>query len=85
MSIGEPHIVKSYDRELQKLLDAVARMGGLAEAQLRAALDALVHRDLDLAARVIAEDAKVDAGEDFVNEQTVKVLALRAPVADDLR
>ncbi|MEW5729176.1 MAG: phosphate signaling complex protein PhoU [Pseudomonadota bacterium] len=85
MTIGEHHIVKSYDEELRKLDDALARMGGLAEAQLSAAIEALTNRDIDLAQRVMNDDGKVDACEDFINEQTVRVLALRAPVADDLR
>ncbi|BAE53277.1 phosphate signaling complex protein PhoU [Paramagnetospirillum magneticum] len=84
-TIGEPHIVKSYDSELARLDDSLARMGGLAEAQLASALDALERRDSDLAARVVGADVKVDELEAFVNEQTVRVLALRAPVADDLR
>jgi phosphate transport system protein len=84
-TVGEPHIVKSYDSELARLDDALARMGGLAEAQLAAALDALETRDSELAARVVEGDAQVDAVEAFVNEQAVRVLALRAPVADDLR
>lgn len=84
-TIGEPHIVKSYDSELARLDDSLARMGGLAEAQMAAALEALEARDSDLAARVMENDAQVDAVEAFVNEQTVRVLALRAPVADDLR
>ena len=84
-TIGEPHIVKSYDSELTRLDDSLARMGGLAEAQMAAALEALENRDSELAARVMESDAQVDAVEAFVNEQTVRVLALRAPVADDLR
>ncbi|EME69229.1 phosphate uptake regulator [Paramagnetospirillum caucaseum] len=84
-TIGEPHIVKSYDSELARLDDSLARMGGLAEAQMAAALEALEARDSGLAARVMEGDAQVDAVEAFVNEQAVRVLALRSPVADDLR
>lgn len=80
-----PHIVKSYDLELAKLDDGLARMGGLAEAQLGCAIDALERRDSELASKIMGDDSKVDAYEAFVNEQTIKVLALRAPVADDLR
>jgi phosphate transport system protein len=84
-TVGEPHIVKSYDSELSRLDDALARMGGLAEAQLAAALEVLERRDSELAAKVVENDAQVDAVEAFVNEQAVRVLALRSPVADDLR
>lgn len=83
--IGANHIVKSYDEELKKLNDALARMGGLVEVQLRLAMEALDKRDSDTASRVMTDDSKVDECEHFVNEQTVRLLALRAPVADDLR
>lgn len=85
MSIGEQHIVKSYDDQLKALNDALSRMGGLAEAQFAGAMEALTNRDSDLAARIMNDDHKVDSCEDFINEQTVRVLALRSPVADDLR
>lgn len=85
MSIGEQHIVKSYDIELGKLGDALARMGGLAESQLAAAIQALENRDGELAGIVVGDDARIDSLDAFINEQAIKVLALRSPVADDLR
>ena len=85
MAASEHHIVKSYDEELHKLEDALARMCGLAEAQFADALHVLADRDSDLATRVISGDQAVDECEEFVAEQTVRLLALRAPVADDLR
>ena len=85
MTTRDHHIVKSFDAELAKLDDALARMGGLAEAQLSAALNALENRDTNLAEQVMRNDGKVDEGQTFIDEQTIKVLALRAPVADDLR
>lgn len=84
-TIGDQHIVKSYDDELKRLHDALARMAGLAEAQLAASIEALDKRDSDIATRVMNDDPKVDDCEHFINEQTVRLLALRAPVADDLR
>lgn len=83
--VGGSHIVKSFDDELNKLKDIVARMGGLAEAHIVAAIQALNDRDGEAAARVVADDAKVDALERQANEQVVRLLALRTPVADDLR
>ncbi|MFD2234348.1 phosphate signaling complex protein PhoU [Phaeospirillum tilakii] len=85
MSIGEQHIVKSFDVELGKLTDAVARMGGLAEAQLAAAIEALETRDSEQASRVVGEDSRIDEIDAFINEQAIRVLALRGPLADDLR
>jgi phosphate transport system protein len=84
-SVGDRHIVRSYDDALKKLHDALARMGGQAERQLSQSLQALEQGDDSLAHQVVAADPRIDADEHFVNEQTVRLLALRAPVADDLR
>ena len=54
------HIVKSFDEELNLLNNTIAQMGGLAEAQMAEAVQALVRRDVDAAARVIAEDKRID-------------------------
>jgi phosphate transport system protein len=79
------HTVKSYDEELAYLNNLIARMGGLAEAQLDGALLSLVRRDSDLAGKVIALDSKVDELEQEVHAFTIRMLALRQPVAQDLR
>ncbi len=79
------HTVKSYDEELAHLTNIIARMGGMAEAQLAAALQALSRRDSDLAARVVAGDARIDELEQEIQQFTVRMLALRQPVASDLR
>ena len=84
-TIGDHHIVKSFDEELKRLQDALARMGGLTEQQLRGAIDALERRDSELATRIMNDDSRVDECEVFVNDQTIRLLALRSPVADDLR
>jgi phosphate transport system protein len=79
------HILKSYDQELQRLDNSIAEMGGLAETQLAAAIDAVVKRDSDLASSVIEGDARVDELEHEVEGQVVRLLALRQPMARDLR
>lgn len=79
------HTVKSYDEELAHLTNIIARMGGMAEAQFAAAVQALARRDSDLAARVVAGDARVDELEQEIQSFTVRLLALRQPVASDLR
>lgn len=81
----DEHTVRSYDEELAHLNNLIARMGGLAEAQLDGAIYALIKRDSDLAGKVIASDAKVDELEQEVHAFTVRLLALRQPVAHDLR
>lgn len=79
------HIIKSYDQELQRLDNTIAEMGGMAESQLAAAIDAVVKRDSDLATEVIEHDAKVDELEHEVESLVVRLLALRQPMARDLR
>ena len=79
------HIVKSYDEELTKLQNTLIAMGGLAEAQLASAIQAVVKRDSELAAEVVAGDARVDELEKEVEALVVRLLALRQPMARDLR
>jgi phosphate transport system protein len=79
------HIIKSYDEELNQLNNMIVEMGGLAESQLAAAIDAVVERDSDLAARVIEGDQKVDQLERDMDNLAIRLLALRQPMARDLR
>ncbi len=79
------HTVKSYDDELSHLTSIIARMGGMAEAQLSSAVQALATRDDELAQRVIAGDARVDELDQEIQSFAVRLLALRQPMAQDLR
>jgi phosphate transport system protein len=79
------HIVKSYDSELSELDNVLSRMGGLAESMLNRSVEALVKRDASLASDVIHDDYKVDELEHSVNSLVHRLLALRQPMADDLR
>jgi phosphate transport system protein len=79
------HIVKSYDEELNQLNKMIVEMGGLAESQLAAAIDAVVERDSERAARVIEGDQKVDQLERDMDNLAIRLLALRQPMARDLR
>ena len=79
------HTVKSYDDELKQLNQIIAQMGGLAEAQMQAAIEALMHRDADLAGQAVQSDARIDELEHQVSHLTVRILALRQPMALDLR
>jgi phosphate transport system protein len=83
--MSSEHIVKSFDEELKQLSQMVAQMGGLAEAQLQAAIEALVARDAEGAARVVQGDARIDQLERQIGNQTIRMLALRQPMAQDLR
>ncbi len=79
------HTLKRFDEELERLNATISEMGGLTESQLAMALKALRERDTEAAERVIVEDPRVDALDQAVQEQTVKLLALRQPMAVDLR
>ncbi len=79
------HTVKSFDDDIALLRSIISRMGGLCEAQIVGAVDALVTRNMDAAARVVAEDARIDALEAEAEALAVKIIALRAPLANDLR
>ena len=79
------HIVRAFDEDLKHLLGIIVEMGGIAEKQLADALQALTNRDTALAERVVAEDSRLDALERELDAATVQFLALRQPMADDLR
>lgn len=79
------HIVHSYDRELRRVDTLIAEMGGHCEAQLASAIRALEKRDTPLAEETVGRDIVIDALEHEIEGLVVRLLALRAPVADDLR
>ncbi|NKC30839.1 phosphate signaling complex protein PhoU [Falsiroseomonas selenitidurans] len=79
------HIVRSYDEQLRKVRDMLARMGGLAERQVNDATVALTRRDASLAAEVISRDAALDQLEREIETFCIRLLALRQPMASDLR
>lgn len=79
------HTVKAFDDEIGALRGLIAEMGGLAEVGIAQSVEALVKRDTDLAAEVIRNDARLDALEVEVDRLAVRIIALRAPMADDLR
>jgi len=79
------HTVKSFERELSHVKVAIGRMGELVLEQFQAACQVLDAGDDDLAERTIAADRGVDALELDVANSALKLLALRQPMADDLR
>jgi len=79
------HIVKSYEDELNSLAAECARMGGLTEAQVADAVSAVVKRNQELAASVVGRDDRLDAAEREIERRAILLIALRQPVADDLR
>jgi len=79
------HTVKAFDEDITRLRGIIAEMGGLAELSVQEAMQALVSGDEELARQVVERDRKLDKLESEVDELAVRVIALRAPMADDLR
>ena len=79
------HTTRVFDSDLIKVTQMVAEMGGLAQKQVTDAIDALARHDVDLARKVIALDASVDNLQRRIEEKAVATIALRQPMAFDLR
>jgi len=84
-STGKEHIIKSYDGELTRLTGEIVRMGELSVSQLEAAIDVIDRRDERAAQRVVGNDEAIDQLEQEISHDVVRLLALRAPMAGDLR
>jgi phosphate transport system protein len=85
MAAPQEHLVKSFDQDLKRLKNFLTDMGGIVENQMALAAQAILHRDAAAAARAVAADPRVDALEREAEQFVVQLLALRQPVADDLR
>jgi phosphate transport system protein len=83
--MAEQHTVKAFDTEISRLRGLISEMGGLAEVAITKAIDALIRHDQDLALQVVAGDAQIDALEAEVDELAIRIIALRSPMANDLR
>ncbi|GBQ89145.1 transcriptional regulator for phosphate uptake PhoU [Gluconacetobacter johannae DSM 13595] len=79
------HTVSSYEQELDRIRAMMARMGGIVENQMALAMAAIVDRDEGAAAGASECDPQVDALERDVEALAIRLLALRAPLAGDLR
>lgn len=79
------HIVHAFDKDLQTVKDLLLEMGGLVETQLSEAIKSVVSRDLVLGKKVRKTDRRINELEQEINERSVRLLALRQPMAGDLR
>ena len=73
------------DKRLDGLRERLLRMGGLAESILEKALQSLADRDAELAAQVKEDDLAIDRLDVEIDQAVLELIALQAPVADDLR
>jgi phosphate transport system protein len=80
-----PHIVTSFDAELQKLSSLVVEMGATVATQIADAAVVLRTRDLALAKKVQSNDKAVDALQARIEERVIEMIARRQPMAIDLR
>ena len=80
-----PHTVKSYEDELKKLNNSIIKMGAACEDALGKAIKAITTKNTDDAEMVIKDDEKIDKFESSIEQQVVDLIALRQPMAIDLR
>lgn len=79
------HTIRAFDEDMSRLDALIAEMGGLAESQIAGAIEALRRGDAEAAAAVVARDKALDALEAEIERLAIQLIALRAPVASDLR
>lgn len=79
------HIVSSYDDELNKLQKLIMTMGTTATEMVDNAVDALLNADKESARTIIDTDRAINAGLSRLTELSQNILALRSPMANDLR
>ena len=80
-----PHTVRSYGEELNQLTAEVTRLGGMAESQVADAVESVARRDVALAQAVIERDVRMDDLQKEIERRAIRLIALRQPVAADLR
>jgi phosphate transport system protein len=79
------HTVKAYGEELNQLAADITLMGGVAEKQIAESIKALSRRDVALAKKVIEADQKLDDMQRDIERKAIRLIALRQPMAQDLR
>ena len=74
-----------FDEELRALKDRVLKIGSLIEAAIRDSVKSLVERNSELARKVIEKDRQINALDVEIDEECIRLIALRQPKARDLR
>jgi len=74
-----------FDDELQHIKEKLLKMGSLVEDSIKSSIEALVDRDNDLAKKIIDRDRMVNTLDVEIDEESIRVIALRQPMAGDLR
>ena len=85
MQQSREHTLKAFDEDLDRLRALISQMGGFAEHAIGEAMRCLVQRDVEGAQKLVADDKKLDVLEIETERRAVQLIALRAPMASDLR
>jgi len=85
MQQPHPHTLTAFDQDLAGLRDLIRDMGSFAEAAIEEAMRCLVERDVAAAKTLVEADVQLDELEAEAERRVVELIALRAPMADDLR
>lgn len=85
MQQAREHTLKAFDEDLDRLRALISEMGGFAEHSIGEAMRCLVERDIEGAMRIVEDDKKLDSLEIETENRVIQLIALRAPMAGDLR
>jgi phosphate transport system protein len=85
MQQGHGHTLKAFDQDLTDLRALIADMGAFAEAAIEESMRCLIERDKAAAEQLVEADLQLDELEAEAERRVVELIALRAPLADDLR
>ncbi|MEO0749044.1 MAG: phosphate signaling complex protein PhoU [Pseudomonadota bacterium] len=83
--MDDTHIASAFDRDLEALKAQIMKMGGLVEDAILKAATSLEKRDEEMAEEVTRADAAIDQLEELINTEVARVIAMRQPIAVDLR
>jgi phosphate transport system protein len=79
------HTLKAFDEDMERLRGLIGEMGDLAQSAVRESMRCLAERDIEGALRVVTRDKEIDALEVETDKRVIQLIALRAPMAGDLR
>jgi phosphate transport system protein len=79
------HTLKAFDEDMERLRGLISEMGNLAQSAIKEAMRCLAERDIEGALRVVTKDKEIDALEVETDRRVIQLIALRAPMAGDLR
>jgi phosphate transport system protein len=85
MTATGTHTLTAFDEDVRGLRELIIEMGSRAEDAIHEAMRCLTERDVEAAARLVAADQEIDRLEAQAENRVVQLIALRAPMADDLR